>query len=168
MVTRSTREAELAELVENSFRDVNIALVNQPAVSSRALGIDFWNVVEDASTKPFGFMPFYPGPGVGGHCLPVDPSYLSWQFQRELGTVSRLVKIADDVSNGMSAEVVRPVQVGLNELEGLLALGVDVSVHDSWVGAHQVDATTERTELTSEALSGSDTVVIVTVGCPRY
>ncbi len=117
VATSGTREAELAKLLENTFRHVNIALVNELAVNSRALGIDFWNVVEAASTKPFGFMPFYPGPGVGGHCLPIDPSYLSWQFERELGTVSRFVKIADDINNGMPAEVVRRVQLGLNELE---------------------------------------------------
>lgn len=113
--TSGTREAELAKLLENTFRHVNIALVNELAVNARALGIDFWNVIEAASSKPFGFMPFFPGPGVGGHCLPIDPSYLSWQFERELGTVSKFVKIANDINNSMPGEVVRRVQMLLND-----------------------------------------------------
>ncbi len=115
VATKGTREAELTKLLENTFRHVNIALVNEIAINARALGIDFWDVVDAAKTKPFGFMPFYPGPGVGGHCLPIDPSYLSWQFERELGTVSHFVKIANQINEGMPAEVVRRVQAGLNE-----------------------------------------------------
>ena len=110
-----TREAELTKLLENTYRHVNIALVNELAILSRSLDIDFWNVIEAAKTKPFGFMPFYPGPGVGGHCLPVDPSYLSWQFERQIGSVSRFVKIANDVNQGMPSYVARRVQSGLNE-----------------------------------------------------
>lgn len=113
--TKGTREAELAKLLENTFRHVNIALVNEIAVNSRALGIDIWDVIAAASSKPFGFMPFYPGPGVGGHCLPIDPSYLSWQFERELGTVSRFVKIANQINDDMPGHVVRRVQLGLND-----------------------------------------------------
>ena len=94
---------------------MNIALVNELAILSRSLDIDFWNVVEAAKSKPFGFMPFYPGPGVGGHCLPVDPSYLSWQFERQIGSVSRFVKIANDVNQGMPSYVAGRVQSGLNE-----------------------------------------------------
>ena len=112
---KGTREAELTKLLENTFRHVNIALVNELAIHARSMGIDFWNVIEGASTKPFGFMPFFPGPGVGGHCLPVDPSYLSWQFERRLGAVSRFVKIANDVNNGMPAYVAGRVQSGLND-----------------------------------------------------
>ncbi len=115
IATRGTREAELAKLLENTFRHVNIALVNEIAINARALDIDFWDVVSAASSKPFGFMPFYPGPGVGGHCLPIDPSYLSWQFERELGTVSRFIKIANEINDGMPLEVVRRVMLGLNE-----------------------------------------------------
>ncbi len=115
VATKGTREAELSKLLENTFRHVNIALVNEIAINARGLGIDFWDVIDAAKTKPFGFMPFYPGPGVGGHCLPIDPSYLSWQFERELGTVSRFVKIANQINDGMPAEVVRRVQAGLNE-----------------------------------------------------
>ncbi len=112
--TLGVREAELAKLLENTFRHVNIALVNEIAINSRALGIDIWNVIDAASSKPFGFMRFDPGPGVGGHCLPIDPSYLSWQFERELGTVSRFVKIANQINEDMPSEVVRRVQNGLN------------------------------------------------------
>ena len=77
-----TREAELAKLLENTFRHVNIALVNELAMYCHELGIDVWSVIDMAATKPFGFMRFTPGPGVGGHCLPIDPSYLSWQVRR--------------------------------------------------------------------------------------
>ena len=113
--TRGTREAEMAKLLENTFRHVNIALVNELAVNARGMGIDFWDVVEAAKTKPFGFMPFTPGPGVGGHCLPVDPSFLSWRFERELGTVSRFIKIANDINNNMPNYVVDRLQLLLND-----------------------------------------------------
>ncbi|MEM7324836.1 MAG: nucleotide sugar dehydrogenase [Actinomycetota bacterium] len=111
---KGTREAELTKLLENTFRHVNIALVNELAIHARSMGIDFWNVIDGARTKPFGFMPFYPGPGVGGHCLPIDPSYLSWRVERQLGTVSRFVKIANDINNGMPGYVAGRVQAGLN------------------------------------------------------
>lgn len=111
---KGTREAELTKLLENTFRHVNIALVNELAIHARSMGIDFWNVIDGAKTKPFGFMPFYPGPGVGGHCLPIDPSYLSWRVERQLGTVSRFVKIANDVNDGMPGYVAGRVQAGLN------------------------------------------------------
>ena len=110
-----TREAELTKLLENTFRHVNIALVNELAIHSKALGIDIWEVIGAASSKPFGFMPFYPGPGVGGHCLPIDPSYLSWKIERQLGSVSRFVKIANDVNDRMPAYVVQRVLLGLND-----------------------------------------------------
>ncbi len=130
VAAKGTREAEMAKLLENTYRHVNIALVNELAINARLLGIDIWDVIKTASSKPFGFMPFYPGPGVGGHCLPIDPSYLSWQFERELGTVSRFVKIANDINNGMPAHVVKRVQGGLNERRkavngsSILVLGV--------------------------------------------
>ncbi len=110
-----TMEAELTKLLENTFRHVNIALVNELAVHARSLDIDFWEVIEAASTKPFGFMPFRPGPGVGGHCLPVDPTFLSWRFERRLGTASRFVKIANEINTEMPSYVVDRVQAGLNE-----------------------------------------------------
>ena len=109
-----TREAELAKLLENTFRHVNIALVNELAVYCHELGIDVWSVIDMAATKPFGFMKFTPGPGVGGHCLPIDPSYLSWQVRRALGRTFRFVEIANDVNDNMPAYVVSRVAEHLN------------------------------------------------------
>jgi UDP-N-acetyl-D-glucosamine dehydrogenase len=109
-----TREAELAKLLENTFRHVNIALVNELAVFCDELGIDVWSVVDAAATKPFGFMRFEPGPGVGGHCLPIDPSYLSWQVRRSLGRTFRFVEIANDVNDHMPEYVVARAVAHLN------------------------------------------------------
>ena len=115
MPVSTTRVAELTKLLENTFRHVNIALVNELAVHARALGIDIWEAIDAAATKPFGFMPFRPGPGVGGHCLPIDPSYLSWRIERQLGVTSRFVVTANDINQHMPAYVVRRVQLGLND-----------------------------------------------------
>jgi UDP-N-acetyl-D-glucosamine dehydrogenase len=109
------REAELAKLLENTFRHVNIALVNELAMYCHGLGLDVWSVVDAAATKPFGFMKFTPGPGVGGHCLPIDPSYLSWQAQRSLGHAFRFVDIANDVNDHMPDYVVSRVVAHLNQ-----------------------------------------------------
>jgi UDP-N-acetyl-D-glucosamine dehydrogenase len=111
----SPREAELAKLVENTFRHVNIALVNELAMFAHDLGIDVWEAIRAASTKPFGFMPFTPGPGVGGHCLPIDPSYLSWRVERALGRSFRFVELADDINSHMPDYVVNRLMLGLNE-----------------------------------------------------
>lgn len=108
------KEAELTKLIENTFRHVNIALVNELAVFAESLGVDIWEAIDAASTKPFGFMKFTPGPGVGGHCLPVDPSYLSWQVRRELGQSFRFVELANDINDHMPDYVVRRVMSGLN------------------------------------------------------
>jgi UDP-N-acetyl-D-glucosamine dehydrogenase len=110
----STREAELAKLIENTFRHVNIALVNEIAMISNDLGIDVWQAIDAASSKPFGFMRFTPGPGVGGHCLPIDPSYLSWRVQRALGQSFRFVDLANDINNHMPDYVVRRLIEALN------------------------------------------------------
>jgi len=112
---RGTREAELTKLLENTFRHVNIALVNELAMFARDLGIDVWDAIDAASTKPFGYMRFTPGPGVGGHCLPIDPSYLSWQVERSLGQTFRFVELANDVNEHMPDYVVRRVQAMLND-----------------------------------------------------
>jgi UDP-N-acetyl-D-glucosamine dehydrogenase len=109
-----TREAEMAKLLENTFRHVNIALVNEMAVFCRELGIDLWQVIEAARTKPFGFMPFYPGPGVGGHCIPVDPSYLSWRV-RKLGFTFRFVELAQEINAQMPSYVVTRLGDLLND-----------------------------------------------------
>ena len=111
----STRAAELTKLLENTFRHVNIALVNEFAMFARELGVDVWEVVRAASTKPFGFMPFYPGPGVGGHCLPIDPTYLSWHAQQATGRRFRLVELANDINEHMPDHVVQRVMHGLNQ-----------------------------------------------------
>src|SRR6266581_4426863 len=111
----SPREAELAKLIENTFRHVNIALMNELAMFGRELGVDVWEAIDAASTKPFGFMRFSPGPGVGGHCLPIDPSYLSWRVERTLGQRFRFVELANDINSHMPDYVVRRLVLALNE-----------------------------------------------------
>jgi UDP-N-acetyl-D-glucosamine dehydrogenase len=110
-----TREAELTKLLENTFRHVNIALVNELAMFASDLDIDIWEAIDAASTKPFGYMRFTPGPGVGGHCLPIDPSYLSWKVRRSLGRSFRFVELANDVNEHMPDYVVRRLTLAFNE-----------------------------------------------------
>src|SRR5262249_52319272 len=110
-----TREAEMAKLLENTYRHVNIALVNEMARFSHDLGVDIWDVIRLASTKPFGFQAFSPGPGVGGHCIPIDPNYLSHHIQRELGYPFRFVELAQEINATMPAYVVQRTQRLLNE-----------------------------------------------------
>ena len=109
------KEAELTKLLENTFRHVNIALVNELAVFAHQLGVNVWEAIDAAATKPFGFMKFTPGPGVGGHCLPVDPSYLSWQVRRKLGQTFRFVELANDVNDNMPQYVAQRAMEMLNE-----------------------------------------------------
>ena len=111
--TVGMREAELAKLLENTYRHVNIALMNELAVFCHELGVDLWASIEAAKTKPFGFQAFYPGPGVGGHCIPIDPNYLSWVV-RSLGYRFRFVELAQEVSERMPAYVAKRVQEALN------------------------------------------------------
>jgi nucleotide sugar dehydrogenase len=118
----SPKEAELTKLLENTFRHVNIALVNELAMYAHDLGIDIWEAIDAASTKPFGYLRFTPGPGVGGHCLPVDPSYLSWRVRRSLGQSFRFVELANDVNDHMPDYVVRRLVVALNQ-RGLAVKG---------------------------------------------
>jgi nucleotide sugar dehydrogenase len=110
----STADAELVKLLENTFRHVNIALVNELAMFADSLGIDIWSAIDAASTKPFGYMRFTPGPGVGGHCLPIDPSYLSWRVKRQLGQTFRFVELANDVNEHMPEYVVNRAMALLN------------------------------------------------------
>ena len=110
----SPKEAELTKLLENTFRHVNIALVNELAMFANDLGIDVWEAIDAASTKPFGYLRFTPGPGVGGHCLPIDPSYLSWRVRRSLGHSFRFVELANDVNDHMPDYVVRRLVALLN------------------------------------------------------
>ncbi|MFB9366403.1 nucleotide sugar dehydrogenase [Kitasatospora sp. NPDC001664] len=111
----SCKEAELTKLLENTFRHVNIALVNELAMFAHDLGIDVWEAIDAASTKPFGYLRFTPGPGVGGHCLPIDPSYLSWRVERALGQSFRFVELANDVNSHMPDYVVRRLGEALND-----------------------------------------------------
>jgi UDP-N-acetyl-D-glucosamine dehydrogenase len=111
----STRVAEMVKLLENTFRAVNIGLVNEIALMAHSLGIDVWEVIDAAKTKPFGFMPFYPGPGLGGHCIPVDPFYLSWKA-RQSGFECRFIDLAGQVNASMPAYVVNRVADALNSV----------------------------------------------------
>ncbi|HEX4865272.1 MAG TPA: nucleotide sugar dehydrogenase [Acidimicrobiales bacterium] len=112
-----TQEAELVKLIENTFRHVNVALVNEIAMFAADLGINVWEALDAAATKPFGFMRFTPGPGVGGHCLPVDPSYLSWRVKRRAGETFRFVELANDINDHMPRYVVRRLTLALNRLQ---------------------------------------------------
>jgi UDP-N-acetyl-D-mannosaminuronic acid dehydrogenase/UDP-N-acetyl-D-glucosamine dehydrogenase len=109
----STETAELVKILENTYRHVNIALVNEVAMFARELGVDVWAAIDAAGSKPFGFTPFRPGPGVGGHCLPIDPSYLSWRVRQNLGQAFRFVELANDVNEHMPDYVT-------NRISGLL------------------------------------------------
>src|SRR3982750_507921 len=110
----SARVAEAAKLLENTFRAVNIGMANEMARLCYALGIDTWEVIRAAATKPFGFMAFYPGPGIGGHCIPLDPHYLSWKA-RQHGFDSRFISLAEEVNSRMPEHVVQLVADGLND-----------------------------------------------------
>lgn len=130
VTAKGTREAETAKLLENTYRHVNIALVNEMARFCRELGIDIWDVIRCASTKPFGFEAFRPGPGVGGHCIPIDPNYLSFKVRSSLGYPFRFVELAQEINAAMPGYVVQRAQDVLNDvglpLKGsrILLLGV--------------------------------------------
>jgi UDP-N-acetyl-D-glucosamine dehydrogenase len=113
----SAEVAEAAKILENTYRAVNIALVNEMKVLLTAMGIDVWSVIAAASTKPFGFAPFYPGPGLGGHCIPIDPYYLTWKA-REVGLPTRFVELAGEINHAMPDYVVTRVVEALNERGG--------------------------------------------------
>jgi UDP-N-acetyl-D-glucosamine dehydrogenase len=130
VTTPSPREAEMAKLIENTFRQVNIALVNELAVLARDLRVDIWEALKAASTKPFGYMPFWPGPGVGGHCIAIDPSYLSWRAGQQTGYHIGFIEHANEVNNRMPAYVVNRIGDALNDAgkpvrgSRVLAIGV--------------------------------------------
>lgn len=187
-----TREAELTKLLENTFRHVNIALVNELAMFAADLDINVWEAIDAASTKPFGYMRFTPGPGVGGHCLPIDPSYLSWKVRRSLGQPFRFVELANDVNEHMPDYVVRRLLLAFNRmgravngsrilLVGLAykrntgdareAPGTVIARSLAALGAdvrvcdpHLEDSTLTYplVDLTAEELSAADAVVVVT------
>jgi UDP-N-acetyl-D-glucosamine dehydrogenase len=116
----SCRAAELAKLLENTFRHVNIALVNEMAMLCHETDMDVWEVISAAASKPFGFMPFYPGPGVGGHCIPLDPAYLAWQIRRDVGHQFRMLEQSQDINAQM------PAYVGARISDALNAAGMTV------------------------------------------
>ncbi len=125
----SPRTAEMVKLLENTFRAVNIGLVNELALMCERIGVDIWEVIDAAASKPFGFMPFHPGPGLGGHCIPIDPLYLSWKM-REVGFEAHLIELAGQVNAAMPHHVVDKIGDALNEHgraikgSGVLVLGV--------------------------------------------
>ncbi|MGH2805639.1 MAG: nucleotide sugar dehydrogenase [Actinomycetota bacterium] len=123
----SCRAAELAKLLENTFRHVNVALVNEMAMLCHETGIDVWEVIHAAETKPFGFMPFKPGPGVGGHCIPLDPTYLAWQVRRDAGRHFRILEQAQDINTQMPRYVGSRIADALND-EGKSVRGADILV----------------------------------------
>jgi UDP-N-acetyl-D-glucosamine dehydrogenase len=108
-----TREAELAKLIENTFRQINVAFVNELAMLAHGLGVDIWAALDAAATKPFGYLPFRPGPGIGGHCLPVDPTFLSWHAGRRLGRPSRFVELAKEIHGAMPGYVTERLVSGM-------------------------------------------------------
>ena len=110
----SPTAAEMVKLLENTFRAVNIGLVNEIAIIANKLELDVWEIIDAAASKPFGFMPFYPGPGLGGHCIPIDPHYLSWKL-RTLNYKTRFIELADDINSNMPNHVVDRVAFALNE-----------------------------------------------------
>ena len=129
VLVSSPAAAEMTKLLENIYRCVNIALVNELKLLSLRMGLDIWEVIEAASTKPFGFQPFYPGPGLGGHCIPVDPFYLSWKA-KEWDFRTRFIELAGEINTGMPYHVITSVTGALNRhkksLNGarVLVLGV--------------------------------------------
>ena len=114
MPVSNTDAAEMVKLLENTFRAVNIGLVNEVAVMCNKLGLDPWEVIDAAASKPFGFMPFYPGPGLGGHCIPIDPLYLSWKL-RAVKYNAQFIELADTVNSGMPSYVVTRIGEILND-----------------------------------------------------
>ncbi len=130
-VTSSPRDAEMAKLIENTYRQVNIALVNELAVMAKDLGVDIWEALHAAATKPFGYQPFWPGPGVGGHCIAIDPTYLSWRAGQQLGYRVGFIEHANEVNNRMPDYVATRVADMLNHagkaVNGSRVLGVGVA-----------------------------------------
>lgn len=122
--TSSTKAAEMVKLLENTFRSVNIALVNEVALMCDRLGIDVWEVIDAAGTKPFGFMRFYPGPGLGGHCIPIDPHYLSWKL-KSLNYYARFIELAGDINSRMPEYVVEKITHALNSRR--------ISINGAWI-----------------------------------
>jgi UDP-N-acetyl-D-glucosamine dehydrogenase len=149
----SCRVAEASKLTENIFRCVNIAMVNELKIVYAAMGIDIWEVIAAAKTKPFGYMPFYPGPGLGGHCIPIDPFYLTWKA-REVGQATRFIELAGEINASMPEHVVHRTMEALNDrgraMKGarILILGLaykaDVADHRESPAFHLFDLLKQR------------------------
>jgi UDP-N-acetyl-D-glucosamine dehydrogenase len=154
----STQVAEMVKLLENTFRMINIGLVNEIAIMCNGMDINVWEVIEAAATKPFGFMPFYPGPGLGGHCIPIDPFYLSWK-SKQAGIEARFIELAGQINGQMPHFVVEKIQNALNIMLLLQRRGALISYTDPHVPTLRLDGL----ELTStKAFEDADCVVIVT------
>jgi UDP-N-acetyl-D-glucosamine dehydrogenase len=152
-VVSTPRAAEMTKLLENIYRSVNIALVNELALLSERMGIDFWEVIEAASTKPFGFMPFYPGPGVGGHCIPVDPYYLSWKA-REYDFYTKFIELAAEVNQSMPYHVVERLAQALGD-RGKALVGARVLILGVAFKRNVDDARNSPAERIIELLQGA-------------
>ncbi|WP_067461649.1 nucleotide sugar dehydrogenase [Actinomadura macra] len=152
VLAKGTREAEMAKLLENTYRHVNIALVNEMSVFCHELGVDLWDAISCASTKPFGFQPFFPGPGVGGHCIPIDPNYLSYKV-RTLGYAFRFVELAQEINTGMPRYVVHRAQQQLND-RGLALRGARVLLLGATYKADVADRRESPAQQVAERLAG--------------
>jgi nucleotide sugar dehydrogenase len=163
---KSAREAEMAKLLENTYRHVNIALVNEMAVFCRELDVDLWDAIRCAASKPFGFQPFYPGPGVGGHCIPIDPNYLSYKV-RTLGYPFRFVELAQEINSRMPGYVTDRAAGLLNRharplARKLRARGAQITYHDPYVGQWLVDdQPVDRAVDLAAALGDADLVILL-------
>lgn len=148
---KGAKEAETAKLLENTYRHINIALVNEMAKFCHELNIDLWDVINAAKTKPFGFQAFYPGPGVGGHCIPIDPNYLSYQVRKSLGYPFRFVELAEEINNSMPRYVADRVQAQLNNdqraLSGATVLILGVTYKPNIADQRESPATEVAEEL---------------------
>ena len=189
VIAKGTREAETAKLLENTYRHINIALVNELAQLSNQLGIDIWNVIECASTKPFGFQPFWPSAGVGGHCIPIDPNYLAFKVKDELDKPFRFIELAEEINHGMPGYVASRISemfpmrgarvclLGVTYKQNisdqrespavplakiLTDIGASISYYDPFVKDWTVDGiAVESPASLNEVLSASDVVVIL-------
>ena len=163
---KSTREAEMAKLLENTYRHINIALINEMAIFCHELGIDLWNAISCAASKPFGFQAFYPGPGVGGHCIPIDPNYLSYKV-RSLGYPFRFVELAQEINQRMPVYVADRAAELLNHqakpLNGANVLLLGVTYKRDIADATRIPCSAART---SAARHGARLLATTTHTCP--
>jgi UDP-N-acetyl-D-glucosamine dehydrogenase len=157
VTTATPRDAEMAKLIENTFRQVNIALVNELAILANDLGVDIWESLAAAATKPFGYMAFWPGPGVGGHCIAIDPTYLSWRAGQQVGHRIEFIEHANEVNNRMPGYVVGRIGEALNDhgkpIKGSRVLGIGVAFKS---GVDDLRGSPSLTVLEQLAKKGAD------------